>query len=232
MGSEDSGPSRPHSLILFHHDDTRPKTISRPSQTTHPNHLFCLLFCLSLCSCSTLDLIFHSTILERQKVLVHFQECLRSNNVLSKWTIPRTVSTLLPKFYICHIHFLVVSFLSAGSLLPQPNYRAIASGEGVKGVWVGAVPELMAGDLKIWAQTSQVDPINVPGYWIDKKGYDFKPGAKASPGEKVFYHLHGGAYILLSAHPNQPTTQIVHGLLDHSSVIERSVSFILWTTSV
>jgi hypothetical protein len=115
----------------------------------------------------------------------------------------------------------------AGSFIPQPDYRAIEPGKGVKGVWVGPVPELVAGDLKTSSGISDVEPINIPGYWIDRKGCDIKAGSEAAPGEKVFLHFHGGAYVLLSAHPNQPTTEIVYGLLKHNSVVKRFVYLLL-----
>jgi acetyl esterase/lipase len=96
----------------------------------------------------------------------------------------------------------------------------------VKGVWVEPVPELVLGDLKTWAEISNVEPIRIPGYWIDQKGCDIEPGSEAAPGEKVFYHFHGGAYILLSAHPSQPTAAIMHGLMQHSPIVKRSVQLL------
>lgn len=47
-------------------------------------------------------------------------------------------------------------------------------------------------------------PVRIPGYWIfrDTTAAD-RPSITAPPipGEKVMYYLHGGAYIMLSAHP-------------------------------
>ena len=40
-------------------------------------------------------------------------------------------------------------------------------------------------------------------------------GARAAPGEKVLYMLHGGGYIRLSASPKDPIATITHGLLAH-----------------
>ena len=96
----------------------------------------------------------------------------------------------------------------------------------MKGVWVAPVSELVVGDLRTWAGISNVESIKIPGYWIDGKGCNIKPGSEAEPGEKVFYHFHGGGYAVLSAHPSQPTTRIVHGLLQHNPTLKRLVNYL------
>jgi hypothetical protein len=73
----------------------------------------------------------------------------------------------------------------------------MVSGVGVKGVWVAPAPELIVGKVKEWADAANVQPIHLPGYWLDKQGSDIKPGDAPAAGEKVVYALHGGAYISL-----------------------------------
>jgi hypothetical protein len=111
----------------------------------------------------------------------------------------------------------------AGYLLNLPDHKAIRPGKGVKSVWVGAVPSLITGQLKEWAEVSNVKSIPVPGYWMDSKGSDTKAGERAKPDEKVIYFLHGGGYFFLSAHPSSPTSELVTGLLEYLPSIRRSV---------
>jgi len=69
-------------------------------------------------------------------------------------------------------------------------------------------------DLKIWAKIANVQSIRVPGYWTHKKGSSIKVGSAPQPDEKVVYHLHGGAYIRLSAYPSDLTAPAATGFLD------------------
>jgi acetyl esterase/lipase len=101
-----------------------------------------------------------------------------------------------------------------GALIKSPNYLAITSGDGINGVWVEAVNHLVTGDLKIWAEIANVQSIRVPGYWTHKKGSSMKVGSAPQPDEKVVYHLHGGAYVRLSAHPSDFTAPAATGFLD------------------
>lgn len=57
------------------------------------------------------------------------------------------------------------------------------------------------GSLKRWAEDAGVRPERIPGYWQDKKGSDTPVAEKPSEGEKVFYYIHGGGFVALTAHP-------------------------------
>lgn len=111
-----------------------------------------------------------------------------------------------------------------GNILPQPNHLAIASGRHINGAWVAAANHLVTGHLKTWADIAGVSCVRVPGYWYQKKGSSIKATSPAQPGEKVFYIFHGGAYIKLSAHPNDPTAAISHGLLQRVEGVNRLFS--------
>lgn len=115
----------------------------------------------------------------------------------------------------------MVSLHRAGSLFPTPNHTKLVTGKGIKGVWVKAVPELITSELQGWAKEVHVKPVNIPGYWYEKKGVPSEAGRKANPGEQVLLHLHGGAYVHLSAHEASPTHQIVLGLLKHLPAVNR-----------
>ncbi|KAG6891464.1 hypothetical protein C0992_006195 [Termitomyces sp. T32_za158] len=108
-----------------------------------------------------------------------------------------------------------------GPYIKLPNYEALTLGRGVNGLWVDPVPDLVTGKLETWMKAASVIPIRIPGYWTHKKGYDIKVGAAPTPGEKVLYHLHGGGYIRLSAHPCDITAAIARGILQHTDSIHR-----------
>jgi acetyl esterase/lipase len=58
--------------------------------------------------------------------------------------------------------------------------------------------------------------VRIPGYWLDKSGHNIEPGAPPTPGEKVVLALHGGAYVIGSAYPDDVTANIAKGLLEHT----------------
>lgn len=108
-----------------------------------------------------------------------------------------------------------------GPYIKLPNAKALTLGRGVNGIWVDPVPDLVTGKLETWMNATSVIPVRIPGYWTHKKGYDIKVGAAPTPGEKVLYHLHGGGYIRLSAHPCDMTAAIARGILQHTESIHR-----------
>lgn len=114
-----------------------------------------------------------------------------------------------------------LSWSRAGVEPEDPNHLAIAEGPGIKGVWVRPVPQLIVGEVKKWAEQAHVECVKIPGYWMEKRGIDRLAGSPPKPGEKVLYHLHGGGYFRLSAHPNDQTSRIPRGILEHTP-IERS----------
>lgn len=94
----------------------------------------------------------------------------------------------------------------------------------MNGVWVGAVPGLIVGELKTWARVAGVTSIRVPGYWIHKSGSKIKVAAPPMPGEKVVYALHGGGYVRFSAHPKDMTATVARGLVEHIDSVHRVFS--------
>lgn len=104
----------------------------------------------------------------------------------------------------------------------SPDHTAIVGGPGVKGVWVAATPYLIQGEIKDWAKLAGVESISVPGYWMDQEGSDTPVGTPPRDGEKVLFHLHGGGYARLSAHPNDGPSNIPRGILKHANSVQRS----------
>jgi len=92
----------------------------------------------------------------------------------------------------------------AGPLLKEPDYTALYGAKGSKGVWVPAVPHLVVGEVKTWAEQGNIKSISIPGYWYDKEGHDLPAGTPARPGEKVIYVIHGGGFVGGSASAAPP----------------------------
>lgn len=105
----------------------------------------------------------------------------------------------------------------AGAWWTTPDYRAVQAGPGVKGIWIPAAPHLIVGQVRDCAALSGLESIPIPGYWFDKQGTDVPVGTRAKDGEKIIYALHGGGYVAHSAHPDDGTSNIPRGMLEHTS---------------
>lgn len=112
----------------------------------------------------------------------------------------------------------------AGPLMIIPSYLDITPGPGVHGVWVDPVPHLITGALQTSASTASVSSIRIPGYWLYKEGSTIQIGSPPVPGEKVIYTMHGGAYVMCSGHPNDPSAAIGRGFLEHCVTVHRVFS--------
>ena len=97
---------------------------------------------------------------------------------------------------------------------PNPDHTAI---HGPDGIWIPAVPEdLVVGEIDTFARDRNITSISIPGYWIHKdEGLPLE--SPPSPGEKIFYHFHGGGYVAETAHPDGVTSRILKDFLRNSS---------------
>ena len=76
--------------------------------------------------------------------------------------------------------------------------------------------DLIVGEIGSFARDRNIKSISIPGYWTHKdKALPFE--SPPSPGERIFYHLHGGAYLFETAHPNGMMSRIPKELLRNSS---------------
>ncbi|KZT29587.1 alpha beta-hydrolase [Neolentinus lepideus HHB14362 ss-1] len=140
------------------------------------------------------------------------------------WSLRRIIMAK----YVQHMVFMSRMF---GKVAISPDHRALAPEQ--KGSWVDPVPkELLVGRIKDMAATAGIEPIRLPSYWIDREGCDVAIGAPPRPGEKVVFHMHGGAYAFLSASPEDPTTHIGRGQMERCESIGRvfSIEFRATTT--
>ncbi|KAJ1308506.1 hypothetical protein OPQ81_004210 [Rhizoctonia solani] len=78
-------------------------------------------------------------------------------------------------------------------------------------IWVDGVPsELIVGEIKRLAQVCGAQPARIPAYGFGK--WDSARDL-ARDGEKVILNLHGGGYIIGTAHPEDLTANIPRGYL-------------------
>jgi acetyl esterase/lipase len=75
---------------------------------------------------------------------------------------------------------------------------------------------LIVGEIGAFARDRNITSIPIPGYWIHK---DTNLPFETPPfsGEKIFYLLHGGGYVVETAHPEGTVSRIVKDFLNNSS---------------
>ncbi|KAK2462093.1 hypothetical protein APHAL10511_006556 [Amanita phalloides] len=134
---------------------------------------------------------------------------------------PKLTWTMQRALYVKVIRHVTMVAAKTDILPKYPNHLDILHGPGVNGVWVDATPDLVIGELKSFADAASVTSVRIPGYWIHKEGSQVEVGSPPAFGEKVVYHLHGGAYTLLSAHPSSSTAMTVKGLLEFTVTVRR-----------
>lgn len=117
-------------------------------------------------------------------------------------------------------------------LRKYPDHTGLVLGPGIRGVMIEPNPDLIVGKLATLANAADVEPITIPGYWTHKEGFDVETGATPQPGEKVLYHLHGGAYQYLTAHPNYSPSPIVTALLGRLDGVQRAFATEYRLTSI
>ncbi|CAE6481758.1 unnamed protein product [Rhizoctonia solani] len=85
---------------------------------------------------------------------------------------------------------------------------------GARFIWVDKVPSnLIAGEIKRFADACGAESVRVPAYGYGRWG----TGAEiplAHDGEKVLMHIHGGAFVMGTAHPEDITSYIPRGFLE------------------
>ncbi|CCO37735.1 Esterase [Rhizoctonia solani AG-1 IB] len=97
-----------------------------------------------------------------------------------------------------------------------------------KFIWVNGVPdEFVVGEIKRLAQTCGAQSVRIPAYGFGNWG---SSGDLARDGEKIVLNLHGGGYIIGTAHPEDLTANIPRGYLSYGISRVFSVDYRLSTT--
>ncbi|RDB28750.1 Esterase [Hypsizygus marmoreus] len=144
--------------------------------------------------------------------------------LLAIWKRPKKSWSLKRSVLVKLLGHSMQMATSIGPISQHPDHLAITGGVDVNGIWVEPAPQLVTGRLKSWMFATSVEAIRIPGYWMHEQGSTIEVGAPPAPGEKVLYHLHGGAYVRLSAHPTDLTAAIPRGIVKHVDSIHRSFS--------
>lgn len=80
-----------------------------------------------------------------------------------------------------------------GSYTHKPDHRALKTSKHVLGEWVEPMDDsFIVGEVRTWANLVDAKAIRLPAYWRYKQSSNIHIGARAAPGEKVVYALHGG----------------------------------------
>ncbi|EJD03416.1 alpha/beta-hydrolase [Fomitiporia mediterranea MF3/22] len=139
-------------------------------------------------------------------------------NLLSSWR-PRKSWSLARCLQVNFVRFMMIKLgVTVGGLEHTPTHKALELGKGVEGIWIDGTPELITGDLKKWADIAGVEPVKIPGYWEHKPGTRVTMGELPYSGEKVLLALHGGGYIMMSAHPSCVTSGVQRKIMEHSFI--------------
>ncbi|KAG8691701.1 hypothetical protein FRC11_012452 [Ceratobasidium sp. 423] len=95
-------------------------------------------------------------------------------------------------------------------------------------IWVdGVPPELIVGEIRRLARVCRVQPVRIPAYGFGKWR---STRDRARAGEKVILNLHGGGYIIGTAHPEDLTANIPRGYLAQGISRVLSVDYRLSST--
>ncbi|CAE7080195.1 unnamed protein product [Rhizoctonia solani] len=96
---------------------------------------------------------------------------------------------------------------------------------GARFFWVDKVPSnLIVGEIRRLADACGTESVRIPAYGFGRWG----TGAEiplAYDGEKILMHIHGGAFVMGTAHPEDVTSYIPRGFLEYGhSTFTRTMS--------
>ncbi|EPQ27414.1 uncharacterized protein PFL1_04952 [Pseudozyma flocculosa PF-1] len=102
-----------------------------------------------------------------------------------------------------------------------PHSKTVKS----KFVWVDELAdEYISGELERAMKIQKIKALRTCGFWYGESG-DGGVGQKAAPGEKVMFHLHGGAYWIGTAHESDVTAAVNTQALRYMHEIYESQKF-------
>ncbi|KAJ7205972.1 alpha/beta-hydrolase [Mycena pura] len=132
-----------------------------------------------------------------------------------QWSLGRSLIVSALGFFI--------DVLYTTSLLPSPSIEKLAEKGAEAGfVWIEATPSLIHGEILEKAKTNGVEAVRTGGFWFGERGADGAAGQKAGPDELVFYHFHGGAFVMGTSDPSTSANKTLFlGLLRHNTKVRR-----------
>ncbi|KAF9029139.1 alpha/beta-hydrolase [Hymenopellis radicata] len=142
-------------------------------------------------------------------------------NLLPSWR-PRTDWTLSHCLLVEIFNAMAAILLQTSLPAQSPVETLVKSSKNTGFVAIEPTPGLIVGDIQRYSELNDVKPTRVGGFWHGAKGPDNTVGQRASPGEKVVFHLHGGGFVMGTGAPSDfLTTSIVDGLLKHCAQFSR-----------
>lgn len=111
-------------------------------------------------------------------------------NLLPSWR-PRPKWSLIRSLFVEAVNAATAIMLETSLPAPEPLEKLALSADKTGFVWVKSTPDLIVGDIQRFAELNGVKPVTIGGFWYGLKGSDNSVGQRASPGEKVLYHMHG-----------------------------------------
>ncbi|KAG8772191.1 hypothetical protein FRC12_003216 [Ceratobasidium sp. 428] len=103
---------------------------------------------------------------------------------------------------------------------------ALKDCQGTRFIWLEPVPPgLIDGQVKQFAEAAGTHSVRIPAYGFGHWRAGPTEQHLAGDNERIVMHLHGGAYVIGTAHPEDLTANISRGLLDWGEgVISRTLS--------
>lgn len=131
------------------------------------------------------------------------------------WTWKR--STLVKLYrHGARLTFRTYTSLSRDITKEVPHSKTVRA----KFVWVDALPdELIRGQIRSTMKLQNLKSTRTCGFWYGERTGGGGVGQKATVGEKVVYHLHGGAYWIGTAHEKDVTAAVNMQVLRALNVI-------------
>ncbi|KAI9442749.1 alpha/beta-hydrolase [Lactarius indigo] len=144
-------------------------------------------------------------------VLVNLPQASRPR---PSWSLIKSVLVKV----MCH---LVLVQERTDSLVFYGDHATADEGPDIMSIWVEPTPQLINAEIRNLADAANVEPVTIPGYWIDNADMNTGIGAPPRPGEKVIYALHGGGFVRFSASPRDLPAIIARALLEHCADVSR-----------
>ncbi|EMD35367.1 hypothetical protein CERSUDRAFT_106757 [Gelatoporia subvermispora B] len=131
-------------------------------------------------------------------------------------TRPRPSWTLKRTLIVKSLRAILWTMFNTSIVKPNPPQTYIATARQTGFVWVDATPDFVLGDLRSLAELNGVEAERTCGFWYGSRGVGGAVGQRASKGEKVVYHMHGGGYIMGTAHTsNTALKTLFPGFFEH-----------------
>ncbi|CAE6419388.1 unnamed protein product [Rhizoctonia solani] len=144
---------------------------------------------------------------------------------------PRPSWTLKKTLMVSAVRELIGAPLKIGVTGGRDHTKEVAAKDcqDTRFIWVdGVPPELVVGEIKRLAQVCGAQPVRIPAYGFGKWDSAQDP---ARDSEKVVLNLHGGGYVMGTAHPEDLTASIPRGYLAHGLLRVLSIDYRLSSTN-